>query len=354
MKRKPKRTGRPERPRREDLKRIALWLGWVAAVALAAALAAGSCRPAAAAISDCLDATCRITAADGGRGTGCVFEISQGHVYVLTAAHVVGIDAKVQCEFWRLGHQSQPLAGEVVLRAEGPQSDVAVVAIPEERFGGLLPAAIPVAPREYVVRPGETLVSVGCANGAWSTGWKGHALGYSGTDLYFTPPPAQGRSGSALFDADGRRIVGLVRARTADDQLGIAWSLQALYGQLGQAAAARRVQCGPGGCGPGACPAPQYRLLPYRQQQEFQQWRSASPWPTLPGADPRSDLSETNRKLDELGRRLEATERARERPEAKKDDGLNPWLAGAVALLAVLGGAALFYATQTHSPISGG
>ncbi len=45
-----------------------------------------------ASMTDCIDATCRITAADGGVGSGCVFEIGQGRVYVLTAAHVAGKD----------------------------------------------------------------------------------------------------------------------------------------------------------------------------------------------------------------------------------------------------------------------
>ena len=31
-----------------------------------------------ASMTDCIDATCRITAADGGVGSGCVFEISRG------------------------------------------------------------------------------------------------------------------------------------------------------------------------------------------------------------------------------------------------------------------------------------
>ena len=45
-------------------------------LALAAGIAAflGATGPARAALSDCIDATCRITADDGSRGSGCVFE----------------------------------------------------------------------------------------------------------------------------------------------------------------------------------------------------------------------------------------------------------------------------------------
>lgn len=264
--------------------------GWLVIAILALAVLAMCCNRAPAAIADCIDATCRITAPDGGRGTGCVFERSQGLVYVLTAAHVVGSAERAECEFWRDGHQSEPLSGTVIVRVANDQVDAAVIALAESQFGGLLPPAIPLAPRDYVVRPGQTLCSVGCAGGAWSTGWKGHALGDADGDLRFLPPPAMGRSGSALFDADAQRIVGVVRARTLDNGQGIASSVQSLYGQLCRAVAERQVQCGPGGC-----PVPQYRLLPYRQAQEN---RPTNPWPTLPS--PAADMSETNRKLDRI------------------------------------------------------
>ncbi|MDD4888289.1 MAG: trypsin-like peptidase domain-containing protein [Phycisphaerae bacterium] len=268
-------------------------LGALPAIAAAILVAAAAC-PVTGTMSDCIDATCRITAPDGGRGTGCVFERSQGAVYVLTAAHVVGNARRVECEFWRQGHQSAPLPGVVVLRVANDQTDAAVIAVDQSHFGGALPPAIPLAPRDFVVGAGQTLTSVGCAGGAWSTGWKGHALGYDGGDLCFVPAPAMGRSGSALFDAEGERIVGVVRARTLNSRQGIASSVQSLYGQLCRAAAERQVQCGPNGCGPNGCPAPQYRLLPYRQEQD-DRWRQhlegarpgqqapgTNPWPTLP------------------------------------------------------------------------
>ena len=92
-----------------------------------------------AALSDCIDATCRITAADGSRGTGCVFEISRDRVYVLTAAHVVGKNQLVHCEFWQKGHRSRPLQARVIARVENDRCDAAVVALASSQFGGRLP-----------------------------------------------------------------------------------------------------------------------------------------------------------------------------------------------------------------------
>ena len=83
-------------------------------------------------VSDCIDATCRITADDGSRGSGWCSRSTQGSVYVLTAAHVVGNNPTVQCEFWHNGHQSSPLPGRVVNRSEA--ADAAIVAVPRPRW----------------------------------------------------------------------------------------------------------------------------------------------------------------------------------------------------------------------------
>jgi hypothetical protein len=279
---------------------------------------AGVCR---AAISDCIDATCRITASDGGRGSGCVFEIDQGTVYVLTAAHVVGTGAEVQCEFWRHGHQSAPLAGRVTGRSE--EADAAIVALPEASLGGVLPAVIPLAPRDYAIHGGDTLTSVGCANGGWATSWKGHALSGNDGDLHFLPTPANGRSGSAVFDGEGRQIVAIVRARTGDNSEGIATPVQAIYrafdsgGDSNKAAphAGATTHAAAGGmtpvqCGPNGCPAPQAApnyLLPYRNRQDAQ--NRNGPWPSMPPAKPPVDISPLDEKLGRIASLLEDLKR---------------------------------------------
>jgi len=270
-----------------------------------------------AAMSDCIDATCRITAADGSRGTGCVFEIGRGHVYVLTAAHVVGGDPIVQCEFWREGHRSRPLPARVIAQVENDRCDAAVVALATSQFGGRLPGAVPLAPRDRVLRPGDTITSVGCARGAWSTGWKGHALGYRGGDLCFSPTPADGRSGSAIFDAEGREIVGLLRARTIDGSEGIACNLQTLYAALGRRSKQHDAQCGPGGCPLPQGSQHQYRFLPYRQEQEWRRQQSEQPvWPTLPDTAPAPavDLTPIAEKLDGIAELLLDINANRRRP----------------------------------------
>jgi len=261
---------------------------------------------ASASLADCIDATCRIQAADGSTGTGCVFEISQGTVFVLTNRHVVGAADSVRCVFWQQGHQSAALTGSVLARSD--QVDVALVTVPAAAFDGRLPRVVPIAPGGNRLAEGETVTSVGCANGAWATGWKGHVLGYDGTSVCFTPPPADGRSGSALFDASGQRIVGLIWGRLEQGQgRGYAVTVDNLYRALNftqtgagwvhrplpPVTVADSAQCGPNGC------APRGYILPYRnyqQQREYQRDRQldqldqldrqldlrSQVWPTLP------------------------------------------------------------------------
>lgn len=184
-------------------------------------------RPAAAAIDDTLDAVCRITAADGSRGSGCAFERSGGRVYVLTAAHVVGAADVVWCEFWRRGRPGARLPGKVV--AVDREADAAVVAVDESAFTQALPWTIAPAAPDAPPAAGTPITSAGCAQGGWPTAFKGIVVDLLPGELCFVPPPANGRSGSPLLDAEGRAILGVIRARTADNATGIATPIARVF-----------------------------------------------------------------------------------------------------------------------------
>ncbi len=262
-----------------------------------------------AALSDCIDATCRITAADG-KGTGCVFEIGETKVFVLTNAHVVKDQSIAHCEFWRHGHKSKPLPGRVIARVLNDRCDAAIISLDRSKFP-LLPRVVPIAPRGTVLQPGQTVTSVGCAKGAWSTGWKGHVLSYTNGDLRFLPVPAGGRSGSAIFDADGTMIVGLLRARNEDDTQGIACSLESLYLELSKTAVHRPVQYSSPNC-PSCPPSGGFRGiqigggLQIGRQPPQQQRPPAvpSPW-TSPPAPMAPAVPVPNPQLGELSHKMD-------------------------------------------------
>lgn len=262
-----------------------LWWAFWATATIALALCVGQ---ASGAMTDCIDATCRISASNTQgkpiRGTGCVFEISNGHAYVLTNAHIATTKTP-QMVFWRDGHQSQLISGETIMRDN--QADAAIIAIDVQKFNGFLPSVIPIAKPFHKLWSKETIASVGCANGSWATSWKGHVIRYydNGNDVHFIPIPANGRSGSAIFNAEGTEIVALLRARDDDDNptYGIATSVQALYRAFGE----HSTQCNPNdpNC-PKYLQQGQSQWLPYRFQQnqknQAQDNRIDSLYPTLP------------------------------------------------------------------------
>lgn len=263
-------------------------------------------------------ATARLRAADGGTGTGTAFERSQGHVFLVTCAHVA-TGQTLQVEWFYRGHQSGAVQGAVVYR--DADNDVAVVSVPETALGGVVPPVVPLATPEHLVPAGATVHTVGSANGVWPTGVEGHSRGYNEQGLTFLPPPANGRSGSAMIDGSGK-IVGVVRARSdANGGYGIATPVQAVYRLWGtslqkEVATAVQVPWRPAQpvqerfryqlplpgvqrrqyadgftdgaqCGPGGCP-------PQQQQPQQQQGGGifgGGLWPTLPSAGQASPVA---------------------------------------------------------------
>ena len=92
---------------------------------------AGPCR---ASLSDCIDATCRITTAEGSRGSGCVFEIGKARSTCSPPpTSPAATPARCNANSGGSGHQSSPLAGRVIGRSG--EADAAVVAVPAGRAG---------------------------------------------------------------------------------------------------------------------------------------------------------------------------------------------------------------------------
>ena len=252
-------------------------------------------------LADCYDATCRISAGQGQQrnlGTGCAFNDARGHICVLTCAHLVEKYPTVLCEFFTGGHKSQPLAGRVI--AKDTATDSAIVVIPRASFGGRLPTIIPLAPRDYMPKQSATLSSVGCPGASWATAWRGHCRGYFGHRMAFFPPPADGRSGSAIFDGEGTMIVALLFGRATDDSQGMATPVGLLDRVYVNRVSWRPTQCAGREC----------QVLPWNKKPP-QQPQTINVWPTAPqtpvDAPPAAsvDLSPLTSKLDKIAELLE-------------------------------------------------
>jgi hypothetical protein len=228
-----------------------------------------------AAMTDCIDATCRVktTPSRDGKysiGTGVVFEISNGKVHVLTNAHVA-TTLIMRLEFWRDGHKMDSVSGVTVLRDR--KRDVAVISIDVAVFGDRLPTVIPLAPRGTVLLDGQEIISAGCPKGRWTKAWIGHIENSLDGRIKFQPGPYGGQSGSALFDADGTQIVALLnlqetRGKDGPIIAGYAVNLEnvyaAIYGEVEEEEEEvnywrrqRSWPYTPAQCGPKGCPRPE-------------------------------------------------------------------------------------------------
>lgn len=364
---------------------------------LAIILMLGAMLPASASasINDLMMATCKVNC-DKGTGSGCGYMIREGFYCVLTAAHVVEGSSVAQCEFWKDGYKSGKIPGQVTV--SDTQIDVALIIIPVEAFGDHVPPVIPLGTVNDEPTPGTTIVSMGCAKGAWPTLWKGVVNGHDPSDpcrFLFEPPPAGGRSGSVICDANATKILGIVQVRIDErgegGAMGIATVVNRMSGKCAEyrknfkllpEIAAIKTQygqpdCGPGGCGPSQSPYSQ-QPRQYMESQPQSRGQQQNPWPShlLPYRNEQEkDKDKINKKVDGLEsmfsrqqaeqmkllqdilRRQEENAQSQVPlpPEPSVDEhadtaedakGLSPVVAGLVILSAVVLGFVIYFATQ--------
>lgn len=296
---------------------------------VAATLAVSFCAEARAGLDECFDAVVKIHT-NGGAGSGCCWQEDNEAVYILTNAHVVGAQkGTVTVIFHKLGHASSEIEGQAVWVSYGggPPRDLAIVRVGKDQLGGHLPKIIPLAPEGVSVQSGETICSIGCPKAHWPNGFRGHVTKTDDAVFSFQPGPLKGRSGSAVFDAAGTHIVGVIAwnnekqpdsptegyAITAAEvyralrgeppgRAGIIDTMVAeagtgvLVGPMEPVKRPSETQCGPQGCPPGyggSCPPG--GCLPQRDrgrqfqlfgQQRIEQHNHYEPWPTLPKEEP--------------------------------------------------------------------
>lgn len=195
--------------------------GIMLVVLLAAAMTAGVEQ-------SVLDTTCKVSTSSqpssaqqcatkecgGSVGTGFAFFKDAEYVYVMTNRHVVGSKSQgktVYTTWWTQGRQTVKIP--MFLVAVSQTYDLAVGRIRIGRFGRRVPRIVPLA-SDLNITMGQVIVTAGCPGGDWSTATQGHIVKplvdkNVQTSFLYLPKPRHGRSGSAIFNADGTEVVGL-------------------------------------------------------------------------------------------------------------------------------------------------
>jgi S1-C subfamily serine protease len=160
-----------------------------------------------------LAATVRVTDPDGGGvGTGVVFAVRDGYVYVLTAAHVLGPDSRPRVETFRPANPLKPDSThercDLLFRTT--DADVAVVRLPEGKREWAVSRLAP--PPAGGTSP-ESGWAVGCDEGGAPRIQPVALVGRKlvrrkdGSTAFFWEARGdteKGRSGGPLLDGDGR------------------------------------------------------------------------------------------------------------------------------------------------------
>ena len=193
--------------------------------------------PAKADIRDCINATVKVHCQSGqslSTGTGVVFGIENGKVFIITNSHVIADNPKnVSIIAYKWGHRSKEFKCTVVKNIKNSEVDVAILTIPQAEFKGQEPKPIPIAPYGTKLKVGDCLYSNGCAKGAEPSLIATREISDNGVNIEFRPPPAEGRSGSGMFNKEGTQIVGLLYARSIESSaVGMAVSLDMLHKYL--------------------------------------------------------------------------------------------------------------------------
>lgn len=183
------------------------------------------------------DASCRIVTPIKTSGTGIVYGEDADNLMVLSAGHVI-VDAankpfaSVTVEFFGTGKRSGRFTSKIVWHKHQPGTftDLAIIAVPKSAFGKYpLPKPIPFAKHDYEVKDGQRIVSCGSPEGHWPSLWRGHITTTSEQSVGFQPFPAGGRSGSALLDETGEKIIGIIIWSNKNNDQGIAISHKMIY-----------------------------------------------------------------------------------------------------------------------------
>jgi S1-C subfamily serine protease len=200
-------------------------------------------------IIDVIRATCRVHSyptkkkREGSLGTGIVFKETKDEFLILTAGHVVSRRNKIEVEFFTNGRLSHALPAKLVwinyTEDRLTVNDLAVLSVKKELFKKYpLPKPIPLANKDRKLKNGQQIISCGCAEGGWPTAWLGHVFSVKEDSISFFPTPLNGRSGSGVFDIEGKEILGILiwNLDSNDDGIpdagGTAISIQDIHRQM--------------------------------------------------------------------------------------------------------------------------
>ena len=162
---------------------------------------------------DAVNATCRIKRpVDSNRfvvGSGVAFDETADGYLVLSNHHVTNRGRSLKIDFFDNGFitdPNEPASASASYLGNG--LDVSVTEVSKADLAADQPV-IPLAEPGYEPEPGETVIMIGCSDGRWPRARVGHVEKVEGGRIYYLPTSIGGDSGSAVFNRDCTKVIGL-------------------------------------------------------------------------------------------------------------------------------------------------
>lgn len=158
-------------------------------------------------------------------GSGGCINIDDKYVYIITNHHVAGgVGNDVSLFFYRDGHESVKIAGQVIWTAylKNQPVDISLIKVPLKSLYGWRPNVIQFT--DDKIKEDQPCITIGCPKAEWPKAVKGHIVKNQGGTYLISPTVVPGQSGSVLFNEDGTKAIGLIawyegnygKAMTAD------------------------------------------------------------------------------------------------------------------------------------------
>ena len=167
-------------------------------------------------------------------GSGTLIYQDKERIYILTAGHCTDGHKTLHVIFFNKGVPCAAMEAELVVQkyVVNTVDDLAIISVAKKLFKDYpIPKAMPLGTKDEKITIGRKIVSCGTPGGNWPTAFLGSLGPDFGNAFLFIPKPIKGRSGSAIFDEDGNKILGVVIAQRGD--VGLAVSIKNIYRLLG-------------------------------------------------------------------------------------------------------------------------
>jgi len=147
-----------------------------------------------------------------GTCTGIIYKEDKDYIYILSAGHCAAHTKTVKVQLYTNPEPSNWVESDVLFATYiiMTTEDISVIRSEKSKFGKYpIPKPVSIAEKFSHIKPNDEIFSCGCSDGNWPTLFRGYIQTIDNKEINVYPNIRQGRSGSGLFNSDGK-LIGIV------------------------------------------------------------------------------------------------------------------------------------------------